>query len=239
MPYLVCEKEDLKMFVDRLYDGLAVGSVEREKLVRDLGKILVKMNVIQFGTFKLTSGKLSSYYIDLRIVPSFPDVFKEVVACYIYTLRNKVGLTSFDAICGIATSGLTFAAAVAYTLSKPLLYVRRERKEHGLSKVLEGVLYPGWKVLILDDLATTGESILTATRALRGEGGRVEDAVVLIDRKEGAERALLNEGVKLHPFTDISELSELLFDAGLLDSEQIKAIREQMRTCFQAAREGC
>jgi orotate phosphoribosyltransferase len=230
MPYLVCEKEDLKMFVDRLYDGLAVGSVEREKLVRDLGKILVKMNVIQFGTFKLTSGKLSSYYIDLRIVPSFPDVFKEVVACYIYTLRNKVGLTSFDAICGIATSGLTFAAAVAYTLSKPLLYIRRERKEHGLSKVLEGVLYPGWKVLILDDLATTGESILTATRALRGEGGRVEDAVVLIDRKEGAERALLNEGVKLHPFTDISELSELLFDAGLLDSEQIKAIREQMRT---------
>ena len=208
---------------------MAVDSVEREKLVRDLGKVLVKMNVIQFGTFKLTSGKLSSYYINLRVVPSFPDVFKEVVACYIYALKNKVGLTSFDAVCGIATSGLTFAAAVAYSLSKPLLYVRRERKEHGLSKVLEGVLYPGWRVLILDDLATTGESILTATRAVRCEGGRVEDAVVLIDRREGAEGALLKEGVRLHSFTDISELSEILFDAGLLDSEQIRAIRKQMR----------
>jgi orotate phosphoribosyltransferase len=209
---------------------LAAASAERERLVRELGKVLVKMNVIQFGTFKLTSGKLSSYYINLRVVPSFPDVFKEVVACYLYTLKNKVGLTSFDAICGIATSGLTFASAVAYTLSKPLLYVRREKKEHGLGKVLEGIIYPGWRVLILDDLATTGESILTATRAVRSEGGRVEDAVVLIDRREGAERALLNEGVKLHCFTDISELSELLFDAGLLDSEQIKAIREQMKT---------
>ncbi len=208
---------------------LAADSVEREKLVRDLGKILVKMNVIQFGTFKLTSGKLSSYYINLRAVPSFPDVFKEVIDCYIYTLKNKVGLAGFDAICGIATAGLPFAAAVAYTLSKPLLYVRREKKEHGLSKVLEGVLYPGWRVLILDDLATTGESILTATRAVRSEGGIVKDAVVLIDRREGAVRALLNECVKLHYFTDISELSEILFDAGLLDSEQIKAIREQMR----------
>ena len=204
-------------------------SFEREKLVRDLGKVLVKMNILKFGTFKLTSGKLSSYYINLRVVPSFPDIFKEVVACYIYTIKN-IGLASFDAVCGIATSGLTFAAAVAYTLSKPLLYVRREKKGHGLNKVLEGVLYPGWRILILDDLATTGESILTATRAVRSEGGRVEDAVVLIDRREGAERALLNEGVKLHYFTDISELSELLFEAGLLDYEQIKAIREQMRT---------
>jgi orotate phosphoribosyltransferase len=57
----------------------------------------------------------------------------------------------------------------------------------------------------------------------------VEDAVVLIDRKEGAENALLNEGVKLHSFTDISELSEILFDAGLLDTDQIRAIREQMK----------
>jgi len=209
---------------------LAVDPVEREKLVRDLGKVLVKMNIIQFGTFKLTSGKLSSYYVNLRIIPSFPDVFKEVADCYIYTLKNKLGLASFDAICGIATSGLTFAAAIAYTLSKPLLYVRREKKEHGLAKVLEGVLYPGWRVLILDDLATTGESILTATRVVRSGGGRVEDAVVLIDRKEGAERALLNEGVRLHAFTDISELSELLFNAGLLDYEQIRAIREQIRS---------
>lgn len=227
---MVYRKEDLKIVVYMLYDGLATDSVERAKLVRDLGKVLVKMNIIQFGTFKLTSGKLSSYYINLRVVPSFPDVFKEVVACYIYTLKNKVGLTGFDAVCGIATAGLTFAAAVAYTLSKPLLYVRLERKEHGLPKVVEGIVYPGWRVLMLDDLATTGESILTATRAVRSEGGRVEDAVVLIDRKEGAEKALLNEGVKLHPFTDISELSEMLFDAGLLDTEQIRAIREQMRT---------
>jgi orotate phosphoribosyltransferase len=210
-------------------DGLAEDSLERAKLVRDLGKILVKMNIIQFGTFRLTSGKLSSYYINLRVVPSFPDVFKEVVASYIYTLRNKVGLTVFEAICGIATSGLTFASTIAYTLSKPLLYVRRERKEHGLSRMLEGVVYPGQRTLILDDLATTGESILTAVQAVRSEGGVVEDAVVLIDRKEGAENALLNEGVKLHSFTDISELSEILFDAGLLDTDQIRAIREQMK----------
>lgn len=203
---------------------------ERTKLIRDLGKVLVKMDAIQFGTFKLTSGKLSSYYINLRLVPSFPDVFRETISCYLYTIRREIGLNGFDAICGIATSGLTFATAVAYTLSKPLIYVRREKKEHGLTKRLEGAIYPGWRALVLDDLATTGESILTATNAVRSEGGKVEDAVVLIDRKEGADKTLIREGVKLHAFTDISELSEILFEAGLLDQEQIKAIREQMQT---------
>ncbi|MEM4200329.1 MAG: orotate phosphoribosyltransferase [Nitrososphaerales archaeon] len=209
---------------------MAKDTAERIKLVRDLSKVLVKMDAIQFGTFKLTSGKLSSYYINLRLVPSFPDVFKETVTCYLHIIKNEIGLASFDAICGIATSGLTFAAAVAYILSKPLIYLRREKKEHGLTKRLEGAIYPGWKVLVLDDLATTGESILTAVNAVRSEGGIVGDAVVLIDRKEGAEKALLQEGVRMHAFTNISEISEILYDAGMLDYEQITAIRAQMQT---------
>lgn len=223
-------REDLKIVINATYAELAEDLAERTRLVRDLSKVLLKMDAIQFGAFKLTSGRLSSYYINLRLVPSFPDVFREAVTCYLYTLRTRVGLTAFDAICGVATSGLTFAAAVAYNLSKPLLYVRREKKEHGLARRLEGIIQPGWRVLILDDLATTGESILTATDAVRSEGGKVENAVVLIDRKEGAEENLLDEGVKLHAFTDISELSNILFEAGLLDQEQIEAIRKQMRT---------
>ncbi len=202
---------------------------ERIRLVRNMGKVLIKMNAIQFGTFRLTSGKLSSYYINLRLVPSLPDVFKETINAYLYAIKRELSTRGFDALCGIATSGLTFASCIAYALSKPLVYTRREKKEHGLSKKLEGALYPGWRVLIVDDLATTGESILSAADAVKSEGGKVENAVVLIDRNEGAKSALAKEGVKLYAFTDIAELSEILFDAGLLEQEQIEAIRKQMR----------
>ena len=196
----------------------------RSELIRELGRVLVKIGALQFGAFTLTSGKMSSYYIDLRIVPSLPGVFKTITNFFVEAIKNMVGLERIDAIGGIPTAGLTYATAVAYNLEKPLLYVRKEPREHGTKKRVEGLLRPGWRVLVLDDLITTGGSILRASEAIRSEGGVVEDALVLIDRMEGGRERLSASNIQLKALTKITELADLLYDVNIIGEDQRKAI---------------
>jgi len=200
----------------------------RAKLINDLGRILLKTGALQFGTFTLTSGKLSSYYIDLRIVPSFPGVFRKVISAYVEVFKHLVGLRNVDAVAGIPTAGLPYASAVAYELGKPLIYVRSEERLHGTLKMIEGAITLGWRVTILDDLITTGTSIMRAVDAVRREGGRVQEAVVLIDRREGGAENLKTIGVKLRALTTITELAELLYKMDLIDEGQREAIFKQV-----------
>ena len=130
----------------------------RKKIVDELAMVLVKVRALQVGTFTLSSGKLSSYYVDLRTVPSFPGAYQYVIDCYLSLIRNEVGLDKFDAIAGIPTAGLAFSSPVALELRKPMVYVRKEEKDYGHKKRIEGTITPGWKVLVMDDLITTGHS---------------------------------------------------------------------------------
>jgi orotate phosphoribosyltransferase len=202
---------------------------ERRQLVRDLGRILVQTKAMQFGTFTLASGKLSSYYIDLRVVPSFPDVFAKAVTAYVDAITSIIGIKRVQAIGGVPTSGLTYATAVAYSLQKPLIYVRDQSKAHGTAKKIEGILRPGCEVVILDDLITSGNSLIKTIDTIRSEGGEVDQAVVLIDRLEGGREKLASKKVHLNAITDMLELTELLEQMDLIDSNQNLAVKSQLR----------
>jgi len=89
-------------------------------------------------------------------------------------------------------------------------------------------LQPGDKVLVLDDVVTTGKSLLEATEAISAEGGIVEDAVVLLDRQQGAERNLQKKHVKLHAFTTMRRIADRLLDLGSIDEGQHKEILGQI-----------
>ncbi|MEM3383626.1 MAG: orotate phosphoribosyltransferase [Nitrososphaerales archaeon] len=201
----------------------------RLELIKELGRVLVKIGALKFGTFTLTSGKMSSYYIDLRIVPSLPEVFKRITDIFIDAIKNMVNLDRIDAISGIPTAGLTYSTVIAYKLEKPLLYVRKELREHGTQKRVEGLLRPGWRVLIIDDLITTGNSILKAAEAIRNEGGLVEDALVLIDRMEGGKEKLATSNIKLKALAKITELADLLYDMSVIEEDQRKAIYSMVK----------
>ena len=202
---------------------------ERQILVRDLGQILVENGVVQFGNFTLSSGKTSPYYIDLRLVPSFPEVFSKVVTAYESSLKVLIGLDNVGAIGGVPTSGLTYATVVAYNLKKPLVYIREENKTYGTRKNVEGVLKTGCKVAIIDDLITTGGSLIKTIDALRQKGGEVDNVIVLIDRLEGGKDLLAEKGVKLNAITDISELADLLYGTKIIDSKQHEYIQSQIK----------
>ncbi|MFC1506852.1 orotate phosphoribosyltransferase [Thermoproteota archaeon] len=193
----------------------------------DFCRILLKTNALRFGVFKLTSGKLSPYYIDLRALPSYPESFKKVMEIYEVLLKNTVGLDKFDRISCVPTSGLLFASVLAYRVSKPILYTRKEKRTHGQERKIEGVLKPGDPIIILDDLITTGKSLIEAIESLRAEGGIVKDALVLIDRQEGGKENLKKVGVNLHSFMNITKIANILYEQDVIEKEKYDEIIKQ------------
>jgi orotate phosphoribosyltransferase len=195
----------------------------------ELCKILNRIGAVQFGAFKLTSGKMSPYYVDLRVVPSFPDAFRKISNFQVQFVRKEIGDKNFDRIVGIPVAGIPFAALAAYDLGKPFLYTRKGIQLHGRQRRIEGVLAPGDRVLLIDDLITTGLSLEKAARAITAEGGIVADATVLIDRQEGGKKRLEKRGIKLHALLSISEIASTLAELGTIDEEQKKTIMKQIK----------
>ncbi len=201
----------------------------RESMQYELCKILHRTGAIKFGVFKLTSGKISPYYIDLRIIPSFPDAFQEICVFYQTLIEENVGADNFERIAGIPVAGMPFASLVAYQFRKPFLYIRKEAKLHGRQKRIEGILAPGDRILLIDDLVTSGLSLKTAAETLRAEGGVVSNAVVLLDREEGGRENLAKVNIKLHSLVKVSEVVDVLYDIGALDEMQRDTILKQIK----------
>ena len=201
----------------------------KEEMKVELCEIMVKIGALKFGTFTLSSGILSPYYIDLRIVPSFPDAYQKVENVFSEMAKNDVGLDKFKRIAGIPTAGVPFASVLAYNLSKPFLYVRKEEKTHGRERRVEGMLYPGDKVLLVDDLITKGTNLVNATEAVKAEGGVIEDVLVLIDREEGGKKTLDKLGIRLHSLMRVSEAAKILCYMEAITKEQLQAMLKQIK----------
>jgi orotate phosphoribosyltransferase len=195
----------------------------------EICKILNKIGALQFGAFKLTSGKISPYYIDLRIVPSFPDAFQKICEFYVDFIKNEVQSKNFERIAGIPVAGVPFASLIAYSMKKPFLYIRKGVRLHGRQRRIEGILAPGDRILLVEDLITTGISLRNAARAIRAEGGVVTDAAVLLDREEGGEEKLDKSGIKLHALLNVSEIVKKLYEIEAIDEEQLKTILRQVK----------
>jgi len=202
---------------------------EGEAMKTELCKILHKLGALEFGTFKLTSGKVSPYYVDLRVVPSFPDAFRIVCNLYVKLIESDVGTNNFDRIAGIPTAGIPFASIVAYSLKKPFLYTRPKVRLHGRERRIEGIMMPGDRILLMDDLITSGKSLRRAASAIRAEGGVVKDAVVLLDREEEGKENLAKDDVNLHYLLKISEAARGLHEMGAIAEEQLGIILKQVK----------
>jgi orotate phosphoribosyltransferase len=200
-----------------------------ETIKIEICKILNKIGALQFGAFRLTSGKMSPYYIDLRIVPSFPDAFQKICEFYVDFIKNEVQSKNFERIAGIPVAGIPFASLIAYSMKKPFLYIRKGVRLHGRQRRIEGILAPGDRVLLVDDLITTGISLGNAAKAISAEGGVVTDAAVLLDREEGGEEKLSKSGIRLHALLNVSEIVQKLYEIEAIDEEQLKTILRQIK----------
>ena len=198
------------------------------EFVKEFATFLHQNGALKFGDFTLSSGKSSSYYVDLRLVSSFPHQFRKMVKNLQDLISEEIGFDNFDSLASVPTGGLVIASALAMETVKPLIYVRTKPKEHGTTKSIEGKIHQGMKVLLIDDVATTGSSMINSIKILKEAGTVVTDAYVILNRLEGAEKILDSEGVKIHQLTDIIEITKSLHEASLVSSEILEKIQMQV-----------
>ena len=180
------------------------------------------LNICQsfkFGTYTLSSGKSSSYYLDLRLIQSYPEYYKIIIDSYINLIKN-IGVDSFDYICGIATAGLIFSIPVSISLGKPHVYIRKSKKNYGREQNLEGNLKANSRVLLIDDIFTTGSSLIDGFNIIHDSGGKVSSAVVLIDRLETSHSIFNSLNMKLSSVANIIDIANFLFSKSIIDDKQ-------------------
>ncbi|NPA04756.1 MAG: orotate phosphoribosyltransferase [Crenarchaeota archaeon] len=187
-------------------------------------KHLRRCNAILVGEFRLSSGATSHIYIDARRLLGDPEARATITSLLAARIADIID--DVDVIAGLATAGIPWATLLAAHYSKPLAYVRSRGKGHGLGRMVEGAECRGRRILIVDDVATTGGSLLHGVRALRSEGGVVEYALVIVDRGQGARENLAREGVELLSLTTLSEILASMLKSGMITEKEFRSLRE-------------
>ena len=199
------------------------------EFVKEFATFLFEKKVIRFGDFTLASGKKSPYYIDLRLIPSFPHEYRKMIKGLQNLIADDIGFENFHSLVSVPTGGLIVAASLATEIVKPLIYVRKQAKEHGTGKAVEGVTCQDMKLLMIEDVVTSGGSVINAIKSIKEEKMVVTDAYAIVDRMEGATEALQVEGVKLHSLLTINDITQSLFEQKLITEDVLEQVRDRIK----------
>ena len=186
-----------------------------------LADALLETGCVRFGSFVLKSGLVSPIYIDMRRLAGFPDLLDHVAV----VLAALLAPLAWDRIAALPYAALPIGTAVALRTRRPLIYPRKERKAYGTGAAIEGPFEVGERVVVVDDLATTGLSKLEAFTQLEAVGLRVEDVVVVVDRQSGAAEAMAAQGKRLHAALRLGDMLDHWQNTGRVAADQIDAVR--------------
>jgi orotate phosphoribosyltransferase len=175
---------------------------------------LYKLGMIKIGEFTLSSGLKSPFYIDLRRLYNYPTLARRIAQ----ELLGKISEDLYDVIVGVETAGIPLATYMSCLSNKPLAYVRKERKGHGTKSAVEGDVR-GRRVLVVDDVATTGSSLHRAILNIKEAGGIPVLAAVVVDREQGARELLKIHGVELVSLITATEMFRELYLKGYINVE--------------------
>ena len=179
--------------------------------VGELIRGIRRLGAVQFGQFTLKSGAQSPVYVDLRLLTSRPDLL-DIAASSLWDAASCA--PEADAVVGVPYTGLPLATAFSLQSGLPMIVKRKEAKAHGLARELEGDVRSGMRVLIVEDLATSGSSVLEVANSLRAAGLDVLGAVVLVDREQGAHALLESHSIALHSCMRVTEVLDEAVSAG-------------------------
>ena len=195
-----------------------------DNALKDLAVTLFDTGAIKFGNFTLHSGKKSPIYIDLRIVVTFPDLLRKIAKAYASVLNTK----EFDVLSAYPYAGLPLGVAVSLEMNKPLIYPRKEMKNYGTGKSIEGIFSVGQKTILIEDLITSGKSIAEAGAILKAAGLQCSESVVLIDRQQGGIQKLEESGIKVTPIITLSKVLRLLVEAEKISEKQLEKVTKKL-----------
>jgi orotate phosphoribosyltransferase len=155
------------------------------------------------GDFTLRSGAKSTEYFDKYLFEADPDLLKHIAMALVELVPKGI-----DALAGLEMGGIPIATMLSQMTGLPVLFVRKKAKEYGTCKIAEGGQVRGRKLLIVEDVVTSGGAILDAATALREEGAELADVVCVIDRESGGPANLARVNLRLTPLFTMAELKK-------------------------------
>jgi len=183
---------------------------------------LYDIGAIQFGSFELKSGITSPIYLDLRKTFTFPHVLRQVAEL----LWLQVQPLYYDLICGVPLTALVFASSLAMKQQLPMIVCRKERKSYGKQNRIEGEFFPDQHCVVIEDLITSGASLLETIEPLKEESLVVTDIVCLLDRQQGGRERLEERGYRVHPVFQLTDMLDVLQEHKKITEEENNKVKE-------------
>lgn len=174
---------------------------------------LYDIGAIKFGSFTLKSGIISPIYIDLRESISYPPLLQAIAEA----MWSKVADRNFDRLCGVPYTALPLASYLSIKYNCPMVMRRKEVKEHGTKKIIEGVFKTNQNCLVLEDLITSGASIFETIGPLEEVGMKVSDIVVFLDRQQGGRNKVQEKGYRIHSVVTLKQALDILEENDRID----------------------
>lgn len=200
-------------------------------LSKEIANALLSIKAIRFSLdtpviFKM--GIVSPVYIDNRILPFYPTRWSTIFQGFEHLIEDDV--LSFDIIAGVEAAGIPHSAALGFELKRPSIFVRKQLKDHGTKKLVEGGDVTGRRVLLIEDHVSTGSSSLSAVESIRKAGGVVTDclSITSYEWKEASDNFKQHK-VKLHTLTSFKDIFEQAVAMKLIDASGVKEVRSWIR----------
>ncbi len=170
--------------------------MEKETLIQ----LLKECGAIQFGRFVLTSGAVSDYYIDIKKASTTPHILKKIAE----TMAEYA--QGYELIAGMELGAVPLVVALSLETGMPYVIIRKEKREHGTGKQIEGGTVKNKRVLVIEDVTTSGSSVVKTIQILREQKAKVDEVVVVVDREGGTEEKLQNLDVNFIPLLSVSDI---------------------------------
>jgi orotate phosphoribosyltransferase len=167
---------------------------------KTITKLLLEHNAIRTGDFILASGATSSYYVDVKTAITDPILLKSIA-------DSITKMAAFDIVAGVAVGGVPLCVATSLSAGTPFAVIRAGAKDHGLADTIIGDV-KGRRVLLVEDVTTSGKSALYGVEEIRAAGGVVEMVITVVDRDNGAAETLRKAGIHLISLATLAELLE-------------------------------
>lgn len=182
---------------------------------------LYQIGAIKFGEFTLKSGQTSKIYLDLRQIVSYPDILRAVAEAIWQTICTG----HFDLVCGVPYTALPIATCISILHNKPMIMRRKEKKSYGTKQQIEGKFHTGQPCLIIEDVITTGGSIIETAEELEASGLVIKHVAVLIDREQGGRENLQKRNYHVHTVFTLRDIMNNLLESNFLSADEIKIVK--------------
>lgn len=194
---------------------------------RNLLHTLIRCDIFKVGNFKLKTGFYSPIYVDLRRIINFPTVIKDLANAI--RARQIEKQIKADVVCGVPYTALPVASLFSVLYDVPMVIKRKEAKDYGTKKILEGNILDGDSCLIIEDIVTSGSSVIETAEVLRNQGLKVEECIVVVDRNQGATENLKKAGIKLYPLFSIDNVFEAYCSINHVEEDLIMQVKSYFK----------